>query len=144
MTVKPISCLDVFLHAKAGTIDELSELIESELVLSGYSLGQDDIKTVILSECKFYSGWAMFEAQKDSVINIDGALVLDSYEWSILEPAIKAHLDLLQAQRMESIRSLGAQEFGLSVSEARQIYKEERDSVPKLAFVDEPYSLDLD
>lgn len=144
MTVKPISCLDVFLHAKAGTIDELSELVEGELVLSGYSLGQDDIKTVILSECKYYSGWAMFEAQKDSVINIDGALVLDSYEWSILEPAIKAHLDLLQAQRMESIRSLGAQEFGLSVSEARQIYREERDSVPKLAFVDEPYSLDLD
>lgn len=144
MTIKLISCLDVYLNAKAGTVDELSELIEQELLLCGYSLGQEDIKTVILVECKYYSGWAMFEAQKDSVIKIDGALVLDSYEWSILEPAIKAHLDLKQAQRMESIRSLGAQDFGLSVSEARQIYKEERDSVPKLAFVEEPYSLELD
>lgn len=144
MTIKPLSSLDAFVHAKAGTVDELSELVEQELVLCGYSLGRDDIQTIILGECKYYSGWAMFEAQKDSVIKIDGALVLDSYEWSILEPAIRAHIDLAQAQRMESIRSLGSQEFGLSVSEARQIYREERDSIPKLAFVEEPYSLDLD
>lgn len=143
MTIEPVEYLDVYLSTHAGTVDELSELVFQELLLSGYSLGLDDIKSVILAECRFYSGWAMFEAQKDSIIKIDGALILDSYEWAILEPVIKANLDLKQAQRMESIKSLGGQEFGLSVSEARQIYKVERDAVPKLAFVEEPYSVEL-
>lgn len=143
MTTTLASSLDIYLHAKAGTVEELSILVENLLVLSGYSLGQDDIKTVILTECKHYSGWAVFEAHKDGVIEINDALVLESYEWSIIEPAIKAHIDLLQAQRMESIRSIGTQEFGLSVSEARQIYREERDAMPKMAFIEEPYSLDL-
>lgn len=144
MTIEPIEKLEVYLSANAGTIGELSALVFDELTLSGYSLGEDDIETVILAECRFYAGWAMFESQKDSIIKIDNNLILDQAEWSILEPVIKASLDLKQAQRMESIRSLGAQEFGLSVSEARQIYKEERDSMPRLAFIEEPYSLELD
>lgn len=144
MTTQLATGLDVFLHAKAGSVNELAKLVESLLALSGYSLGESDIETVILAECKHYSGWAMFEAHKTGVIEIDSALILESYEWSILEPAIKAHLDLLQAQRMEAIRSIGTQEFGLSVSEARQIYREERDAMPKTAFIEEPYSLDLD
>lgn len=144
MTIEPIEKLEVYLSANAGTVGELSALVFDELTLSGYSLGDDDIKTVILAECRFYAGWAMFESQKDSIIKIDQNLILDQAEWSILEPVIKASLDLKQAQRMESIRSLGAQEFGLSVSEARQIYKEERDSMPRLAFIEEPYSLELD
>lgn len=143
MTIEPIERLEAYLSTKAGTVAELAELIENELVLSGYSLGLDDIKVVILAECKFYSGWAMFEAQKDTVIKIDESLVIDSCEWSILEPVIKANLDLKQAQRMESIRSIGTQEFGLSVSEARQIYQQERDAMPKNAFVEEPYSVEL-
>ena len=144
MTTQLASSLDVYLHAKAGSVTELSKLVENLLSLSGYSLGEDDIKTVILAECKHYSGWAVFEAHKTGVIEINDALILESYEWSILEPAINAHIDLLQAQRMEAIRSLGAQEFGISVSEARQIYREERDAMPKMAFVEEPYSLELE
>ncbi|MCH2003623.1 MULTISPECIES: hypothetical protein [Acinetobacter] len=144
MTIETVQLKDVYLSTKAGTVDELAELVFQELLLSGYSLGLDDIQNVIQAECRFYSGWAMFEAQKDSVIKIDGNLILDSYEWSILEPVIKANLDLKQAQRMESIKSLGGQEFGLSVSEARQIHKEERDAVPKLAFIEEPYSVELE
>ena len=144
MTIQPVSRLDAYLSANAGTVDELSKLVEQELVLSGYSLGLDDIKTVILAECRHYSGWSMFESQKDEVIQIDGELVLDQSEWAILEPVIKANLDLKQAQRMESIRSLGGQEFGLSVSEARQLYMQERSDMPKLAFIEEPFSLELD
>lgn len=144
MTTKQLSKLDVYLATKAGTVAELSSLVFGELTLSGYSLGENDISKVILTECRFYAGWAMFESQRDSVIEINEDLVLDQGEWSILEPVIKANLDLKQAQRMESIRSLGAQEFGLSVSEANQIYRDERDAMPRLAFIEAPYSLELD
>ncbi|WP_147433940.1 hypothetical protein [Acinetobacter chengduensis] len=144
MTIKQVSRLDVYLSTKAGTVAELTSLVFGELTLSGYSLGEDDILNVILAECRFYAGWAMFESQNHSVIELDENLVIDQGEWAILEPVIKANLDLKQAQRMESIRSLGAQEFGLSVGEAKQMYKEERDAMPRLAFIEEPYSLDLD
>jgi hypothetical protein len=136
--------LNIYPSSQAGTVLELSDLVESALVMSGYSLDQGDVQSVILDECRYYSGWAMFEAQKSSVISLDDSLVLDAYEWSILEPAIRAHLDLKQAQRMESIKSLGASDFGLSVSEARQIYIQERAEMPKTAFVEPPYSLELD
>lgn len=144
-TVYPVSNLALtFERTHAGTVEELSEILAGELVLSGFSLGQDEVKSVILAECRYYSGWSVFESQSDGVIAIDAALILDRYEWSILEPAIRAHLNLLQARRMESIRSLGAQEFGLSVSEAEQTYQQERASIPKIAFIEPPYSLELD
>lgn len=144
MTIEQVTKLDVYLSARAGTVAELSSLVYDELTLSGYSLGVDDIQLVMLAECRFYAGWAMFESQSDSVIEIDENLVIDQGEWSILEPVIRANLDLKQAQRMESIKSLGTQEFGLTVSEAKQLYKEERDAMPRLAFVEEPYTLELD
>jgi hypothetical protein len=136
--------LNIYPSSQAGTVAELSDLVANELSMSGYSLGQDDVQSIILAECRYYSGWAMFEAQKSSVISLDDSLVLDAYEWSILEPAIRAHLDLRQAQHMEAIKSIGSTDFGLSVSEARQIYLQERAEVPKTAFVEPPYSLELD
>lgn len=143
-TLSQVIELNIYPSSQAGTVAELSDLVTNELSMSGYSLGQDDVQSIILAECRYYSGWAMFEAQKSSVISLDDSLVLDAYEWSILEPAIRAHLDLRQAQHMESIKSLGATDFGLSVSEARQIYLQERAEVPKTAFVEPPYSLELD
>ena len=135
--------LNLYPSSQAGSVAELSDLVTNELVMSGYSLDQDDVQTIILAECRYYSGWAMFEAQKSSVISLDGSLVLDAYEWSILEPAIRAHLDLKQAQRMEAIKSTGSVDFGLSVSEATQIYNERRDELAQKAFVAPPYSFDL-
>lgn len=136
--------LNIYPSSQAGTVAELSDLVANELSMSGYSLGQDDVQSIILAECRYYSGWAMFEAQKSSVISLDDSLVLDAYEWSILEPAIRAHLDLRQAQHMEAIKSIGSTDFGLTVSEARQIYLQERAEVPKTAFVEPPYSVELD
>ncbi|MCK4090657.1 hypothetical protein [Acinetobacter radioresistens] len=139
-----VTQLNIYPSSQAGTVAELSDLVTHELVMSGYSLDQDDVQSIILAECRYYSGWAMFEAQKNSVISLDGGLILDAYEWSILEPAIRAHLDLKQAQRMESIKSIGSADFGLSVSEARQIYIQERAEIPKTSFIEPPYSLELD
>lgn len=136
--------LNLYPSSQAGSVAELSDLVTNELVMSGYSLDQDDVQTIILAECRYYSGWAMFEAQKSSVISLDGSLVLDAYEWSILEPAIRAHLDLKQAQRMEAIKSTGSVDFGLSVSEAKNIYSQERGEIPKTSFIEPPYSLELD
>lgn len=136
--------LNLYPSSQAGSVAELSDLVTNELVMSGYSLDQDDVQTIILAECRYYSGWAMFEAQKSSVISLNGSLVLDAYEWSILEPAIRAHLDLKQAQRMEAIKSTGSVDFGLSVSEAKNIYSQERAEIPKTSFIEPPYSLELD
>lgn len=134
----------VYPASQAGNVLELSSLLAHELALSGYSLSQDDVLNVILAECRYYAGWAMFEAQKHSVVQIDGTLILDAYEWSILEPAIRSHCDVVQATRVEAVKSLGTEGFGLSVSEAKQNHLQDRNEMPKTAFVEPPFSIDLD
>ena len=74
-------------------------------------------------------------------VMIDQNLTIDAYEWSIIEPVVRAHCDLLQARLVEGSRSLGGDGFGIQVSEAQQNYTMERDKLPRLAFVAPPYTL---
>lgn len=127
----------------AGTVALLAENVYESLLIKGYSLALDEVEQIIINECRYYSGWAMFEAQKIAITPIDCGLNLHAYEWAIIEPVVKAMCDDVQANRVEAIGSLGAERFGLSASETNQIYNQRRDELPKLAFVAEPYSIDL-
>ena len=129
-----------------GTIAELSTTLHAELQMSGYSLLLEDVRDVVLSEAANYAAWASFEQQRfiNAPIQLDDTLPIDAYEWSMIEVVCRAHCDLLQAIRMEGSRSLGTENFGLTVSEARQIYQEQRDLLPKNAFIEPPYSLSTD
>lgn len=126
-----------------GTVQTLAQALYDELIMSGYSLTIEDVQLVVNCEAKYYSGWASFETQYTAVaaIPLDLTLPIDAYEWSFLEPLCRAHCDLLQAQRVEGSRSLGGEQFGLQVSEAKQLYDVEREKLPKLAFIAPPYTL---
>ena len=131
-------------HVTLGTVADLSAQLYLELQGGGYSLLQVDIQQAILLEVQYYSGWAVLEVQKKAAaipVMIDQNLTIDAYEWSIIEPVVRAHCDLLQARLVEGSRSLGGDGFGIQVSEAQQNYTMERDKLPRLAFVAPPYTL---
>lgn len=130
-------------HAIAGTIASLAESVYEALLMKGYSLVPEEVEKIITDECRYYSGWAMLEAQKMKQTNIDCSLSLHAYEWALIEPVVMASCDEMQANRVEATGSLGTERFGLSVGEAKQIYNQRRDELPKMAFVAEPYSIDL-
>lgn len=143
-TLQPFT--DDYARLIAGTVADLSATLHAELQMSGYSLLLDDVRDAVLCEARLYAGWATFEVQRfaNAPVELDSTLSIDAYEWAFIEPVIRAHCDMLQAIRMEGSRSLGAENFGLSVSEARQIYQEQRDLLPKNAFISPPFTLDID
>ena len=67
-------------------------------------------------------------------------LILEGFEYAIIEPCFSANCDLIQAQLVEGSRSMGGDGFGLSVSEAEQAYREAKELMPKNAFVAPPFS----
>jgi pyruvate kinase len=131
-------------RATVGTIAEISERLHTELQLSGYSLLVDDVQDAMIEEARLYAAWATFEEQRFATltISLNTSLKIDAYEWAFIKPVVLAHCDWLQAQRNEASRSLGVEAFGLSVSEARGNYDQQRDLLPKNAFIAPPFTLD--
>ncbi len=129
-------------RAVAGTISELAALYHQKLTLKGYSLLQDEIQAAFIEEVKRYAGWQSLTCQKSSIVPIavDEHLILEAFEWVIIEPCVKANCDLIQASLVEASRSMGTEGFGMSVSEAEQAYEAEKEKMPKNAFVQPPFS----
>ncbi|MEG1092257.1 MAG: hypothetical protein RSE38_13050, partial [Acinetobacter sp.] len=105
-------------RAVAGTISELAALYHQKLTLKGYSLLQDEIQAAFIEEVKRYAGWQSLTCQKSSIVPIavDEHLILEAFEWVIIEPCVKANCDLIQASLVEASRSMGGDGFGMSVS----------------------------
>ncbi|MEG2267747.1 MAG: hypothetical protein RSC68_25900 [Acinetobacter sp.] len=129
-------------RAVAGTISELTALYYQKLVLKGYSLLQEEVQAAFIEEVKRYAGWQSLTCQKSSAVAIavDEHLILEAFEWVIIEPCVKANCDLIQASLVEASRSMGTEGFGMSVSEAEQAYEAEKEKMPKNAFVQPPFS----
>jgi len=129
-------------RAVAGAISELAALYHQKLTLKGYSLLQEEIQAAFIEEVKRYAGWQSLTCQKSSIVPIavDEHLILEAFEWVIIEPCVKANCDLIQASLVEASRSMGTEGFGMSVSEAEQAYEAEKEKMPKNAFVQPPFS----
>lgn len=129
-------------RAVAGAISELAALYHQKLTLKGYSLLQEEIQAAFIEEVKRYAGWQSLTCQKSSAVPIavDEHLILEAFEWVIIEPCVKANCDLIQASLVEASRSMGGDGFGMSVSEAEQAYEAEKEKMPKNAFVQPPFS----
>ncbi|MEO4113898.1 hypothetical protein ACOKPE_08000 [Acinetobacter baumannii] len=129
----------------AGSIQQLSEELYKEYQLSGYSILLDDIVKAFLDETKYYAGWAVLDCQTKATtsIELNETIELSGDEYVIIQPLVKAHCDLLQARLVEATRGLGVESYGLSVSEAQQIYNEKKDALPKLAFCMAPMSFNF-
>ncbi|MFC4953077.1 hypothetical protein [Acinetobacter puyangensis] len=132
----------VYLRVDAGTIETLATQLHDELSGAGYSLLIDDVINIALMEAQYYSAWAVLEAQRNAtmIIPFDKNITLEAYEWAVIDPVLRAHCDLVQSRLVEGSRSLGGDGFGLSVSEANQIYLEARKTMQLEAFVEPPFS----
>lgn len=142
MQLRPIDENGQYQGSEAGTIAELSDALFNEYGLSGYSITPDDILTALIADFKLYAGWATTYTQAKGLTTvIDGTQVVEIGEWAILDPLIRAHCELIQANRMEATGSLGGERFGLTVSEASQQYTQAKLEAEKNAFVEEPFFL---
>lgn len=128
-----------------GTLADLSVRLHTELLQAGYSLLLDDVQDTLRDAATLYAGWASFEVQRyaNSAIQLDLTLEIDAYEWAMIEPVCRAHCTLMQARRMEGSQALNGQTFGIGVSEAESAYTAAREALPKMAFIAEPYTIDL-
>lgn len=140
MQLRPFDENGQYQNSEAGTIASLSDMLFNEYVLSGYSLTPDDIKPALIADFKVYAGWCSTYTQNKGLTTVlDDTQILSVSEWSIIEPVIRAHCELIQANRMEATASLGGEHFGLSVSEATTNYIEEKKDMESKTFVEEPF-----
>ncbi|MDM1021585.1 hypothetical protein QSV37_14915 [Acinetobacter sp. VNK23] len=127
----------------AGPISVLASNFHQKLQMKGYSLLLEDVTAALIQETELYAGkGATLSCQRGltSAIEIDENLILEGFEYAIIEPCFRANCDLIQAQLVEGSRSMGGDGFGLSVSEAEQAYREAKELMPKNAFVAPPFS----
>lgn len=145
MQLQPVVDLNDAPRTIVGTLADIAQRLHAELQLTGYSLFLEDVQSAVLEEARLYASWAAFEVQRVSVspITLDLNLSIDAYEWSFIEPVVRAHVEMIEARRGEASVSLGAQTYGMQYAEAQRNYQEQRDLLPKNAFVCPPYSIDL-
>lgn len=126
----------------AGSIAEIALLFYEKLQMKGYSLLLEDVTTALIEETKRYAGWATLTCQRGStsIITISPDLILEGFEWVIIEPCFSTNCDVIQAHLVEASRSMGGDGFGMTVSEAEQNHKDAKEQMPKLAFVSPPFS----
>lgn len=148
--VYPVTATDDHPAAVAGTLDALKTILHAELASSGYSLTAPEVLTSLKKAVRFYAAHATLETQRrqaegsTTAIPIDGSLTLDLYEWAIIQPLARAYCDLQQAYRMEAAGSLGMERYGMQVSEALQNAEQIEMAIPKSAFIEAPFSIELE
>jgi hypothetical protein len=131
---------DAGVDSPLGTLGTLSQIITTEYSLSGYSLTVDDVKTSLIVDFTLYAGWGKTYAKENNLpVSLDENQLISFGDWAVLEQVVKAHCDLIQAQRVEATGSLGGERFGLTVGEATQNYNLAKETMKKEAFIEEPF-----
>lgn len=130
----------------AGAVGQLAASLHTELVNSGYSLMPEDVLLCVVQAVCKYAAWDTLDAQRNATgsVSVDSSLVLAAHEWQIIEPLVRAHCDLIQANRMEASRSLGMEQVGMSVSEAMQGLQMQQDLLAQRAFCAPPFAIEID
>lgn len=136
---------DAHPSADAGTLKQRVPALMDELIMSGYSLSEEDVEGVVLSAASLLVSWGRLDWQRQKGdgghLGLDTPITAD--EWGIMEPVVRAHCDLIQARRMEGTQSLGMTTFGLSVSEATSHYHQAIETLKREAFCEAPFSIDI-
>ena len=128
----------------AGSVQELASLMAEYYQFKGYSITQEDLEEIIVLDFLYYAAFAITAGQSKSDQIIDKNAVISVSEWGVLDPVIRAHCDYLQAQRVEASGSIGMQHFGLTSSEANQIYLNAKEEMKKNAFIEEPFLVEYE
>lgn len=133
-----------FQISQAGTISTLADLLTDHYMSMGYSLVKEDIVEVLKIDFLFYASWAITKGQLTASLPINQDSEISVGEWGIIEPVIRAHINHIQAQRVEASGSMGGERFGLSAAEAEQAYSLTKENMKKDAFVEEPFTVDYE
>ncbi|MBU3845855.1 MAG: hypothetical protein H9855_02550 [Candidatus Acinetobacter avistercoris] len=141
MIMKPTDDQGEHQDGVLGTIATLSQLLANEYAISGYSLTEVDIEIALCTDFILYSGWATSYVQEQKLeTTADATQIISFNDWSVLETLVRAHCELIQAQRVEGTGSLGGERFGLSVSEASQNYINAKAEMKKEAYIEPPFT----
>ena len=142
MTMLKPSIDKVFQESDAASIASLAEILFEELALMGYSLDTVEIENAIIADYRYYAGWEETPKQhQGQAITINRDYILTVSEWALLDPVVRAHCDLIQSNRVEGTGSLGGERFGLTVSEARNLYAEAKVNLKRESFVEPPFTI---
>lgn len=148
--VYPVTADEDYPSAVAGTLDSLKGQLLLEAQRSGYSLTGGEVLSCLVKATQLYAAHATLQIQRrqaegsTTAIPIDGDMELDLFEWSIIQPLAKAYVEQIQAARMEAAASLNMERFGMSVGEANQRVTELEMALPRAAFVESPFSIELE
>ena len=139
MQLRPLNQDGQLEESEAGTIASLSENLFIEYALAGYSLSPEEVQMALIADFKLYAGWkSTYSQNRGLTTTLDRLQVLSAMEWAIIEPVIRAHCELIQANRVEATGSLGSERFGLTASEANQVYIDAKREMEPKTFFEEP------
>lgn len=125
-----------------GNVMTISSLVANEFALVGYSLTDLDVQPALIANFAVYAGWnTPYTKENNLPTPLDESQIISFNDWAVLEPLVRAHCELLQAQRVDGTGSLGNERFGLSVSEATQNYNLAKETMKKEAYVEPPFTL---
>lgn len=124
---------------QVGTALDLAAEIHEELCEAGYSLELDDVEKYTLKAIRFWAAWTTFAAQR--VLNQGEQVMLDqltltAFEYTSIKPLARAYADELQAIRMEAIRGMGIEPWGMTAQEAKAIKAQLEADIPRNAFME--------
>ncbi len=124
---------------QVGTALDLAAEIHEELCEAGYSLELDDVEKYTLKAIRFWASWTTFAAQRvltqGEQVMLD-QLTLTAFEYTSIKPLARAYCDELQAIRMEAVRGMGVEPWGITAQEAKAIKAQIEADIPRNAFVE--------
>lgn len=129
-----------------GSLADMSDEMLSALQDNGYSLMQDDVTIRVKRAMRYWASWGIFYDQRNIAAGQTKALdeiKLTSFEWTQIWELARVYCDQLQAVRMDAVRGLGTEPWGVSPQEAEQMVQMVEEKIPKTAFVEGAFSLTL-
>lgn len=127
----------------AGTIAHLASVLLEELEFSGESIAIEDAEKSIIDHAVLYAGWQSLYVQKNSTqpIEVNQALELELGEWSIIEPVVRAHLELIHSKRVDGSGAISGERTGKDPMTANTDYVAAKEEMKKNAFCEEVFSV---
>jgi hypothetical protein len=127
-----------------GTVQTIASNLHCYYSSQGYSLSECDLVAAIINNVVLYAAYAPLLApnlsQVSTTINEDMELYVS--EWATIESCVRAEIELINARRVDAMRSQGLEAYGLSVSEANSMLTEARSALHLNAFNGIPFSVD--
>lgn len=120
------------------SMTDISSSLYDELLFNGDAISLDDVKQSIIKHMQILAGWQALTHRQEP---LDDDVMIEYGEWAVLYPVVRAHLDYVQAKRMEGSRAISGEAFGKDVNTAYQDYKYELDELPKKSFCEKPFYL---